>query len=72
MNFVNKNGSEPFMIIEVVENVWTTFDTAKDHLLHLAATGVLGMKKVGRHWIFLKVQKGSATVLQERTDTRIE
>jgi len=61
MDYVNRNGSEPFMISEVAEHVGTTFDTAKDHLLLLAATGVLGMKKINRHWIFWKAPKGSAT-----------
>lgn len=47
----------PFMVSEIAEHMSITYDTAKAHLLALAAEGTLNMRKISRHWIFWKTKK---------------
>jgi predicted transcriptional regulator len=42
------------MIPEVCKELDIAYDTAKVHLLHLAAKDQIEMRKIGRHWIFWK------------------
>jgi len=42
------------MISEIANKIEATFDTRKNHLLHLAAVDFLDMNKIGHHWVFWK------------------
>lgn len=59
---IEKHEHKPFMISEIADKIEVTFDTTKDHLLHLAAIGFLDMRKIGRHWIFWKKPREEAEI----------
>lgn len=53
LKFIEEIG-HPIMIPEVCKELNIAYDTAKAHLLHLAAKDQVRMRKIGRHWIFWK------------------